>query len=72
MPNAVKVEKIIRVLHQMGFTELRQKESHKFFAHADGRTTVIPFHKEIRIKLLTRIIKHDLKMEREVFFKLIE
>ena len=72
MPKVVKVEKIIRVLQKLGFVELRQKGSHKFFAHADGRTTVVPFHKEIRIKLLTKIIKHDLKMSKDEFFRIME
>ena len=40
-----------------------------FFEHPDGRTTVIPNHdgEEIDRGLLNKIVKHDLKMEREEF-----
>lgn len=70
MPNSVKIRKVLAALETLGFRQIRQKGSHVFFEHADGRTTVIPMHKEIRIKLLTKIIKQDLKMEKEEFLKL--
>lgn len=71
MLNAIKTEKLIRILKKIGFREIRQKGSHKFFEHEDGRTTVIPLHYEIRSGLLTKIIKHDLKIEREEFMKFV-
>mgnify|MGYP001614737983 CR=1 len=71
MPNAVKTAKVIKVLNKLGFKSVRQKGSHVFFEHSGGRTTLVPMHYEIRIKLLTKIIKHDLKMEKEEFFKLL-
>lgn len=42
-----------------------------FFEHLDGRTTVVPNHpgEEIDRGLLNKIIKHDLEMSREEFFK---
>lgn len=58
-------------MHKLGFKEIRQKGSHLFMEHPDGRTTVIPSHEEIRIGLLTKIIKEDLKIEKEEFEKLI-
>ncbi len=41
------------------------------FEHVDGRTTVIPNHggEEIDRGLLNKIIKHDLKLEREEFLR---
>lgn len=30
---------------QMGFKRIRQKGSHVFYRHPDGRVTTIPFHK---------------------------
>mgnify|MGYP001599279791 CR=1 FL=1 len=72
MPSSVKTRKVIEALHVLGFKEIRQKGSHLFFEHQDGRTTLVPLHKEIRIKLLTKIIKKDLKMIKEEFFKLLE
>ncbi|MBI4045070.1 MAG: type II toxin-antitoxin system HicA family toxin [Candidatus Diapherotrites archaeon] len=72
MPNSVKTRKVLEALHKLGFQGIRQKGSHLFFEHSDGRTTLVPLHKEIRIKLLVKIIKQDLKMSKEEFFKLLE
>jgi len=72
MLNSVKTRKVISALRNLGFEEIRQKGSHIFFEHSDGRTTIIPLHKEIRIKLLTKIIKQDLKMDKKEFLKLLK
>ena len=32
------------VLFQLGFVKTRQKGSHAFYRHPDGRTTTIPHH----------------------------
>ncbi|MFA4855270.1 MAG: type II toxin-antitoxin system HicA family toxin [archaeon] len=72
MPNSVKIRKVLAALEKFGFQQTRQKDAHAFFEHADGRTTVIPMHKEIRIKLLTKIIKQDLKMKKDEFLKLLK
>jgi len=72
MPNAIKLRKILLALHRLGFTQVRRKGSHAFFEHQDGRTTLIPFHKEIKVKLLTKIAKHDVKMDLKEFLRLAE
>ena len=72
MPKSIKTAKLIKALNKIGFKEIRQKGSHKFFEHSDGRTTLVPMHKEIRIKLLTKIIKKDLQMATKGFFELLE
>mgnify|MGYP001774637575 CR=1 FL=1 len=41
---ALKAKDVIKVLNKLGFIEIRQKGSHKFFKHPDGRTTVVPYH----------------------------
>lgn len=68
--NPVKPRIIIRYLQKIGFVEIRQKGSHIFFAHPDGRTTVIPYHprEEIRPGLLRKIL-HDVKISPEEFLK---
>ena len=60
-----------RILKKLGFELIRQEGSHMFFAHPDGRTTVIPNHggEEIDRGLLNKIVKKDLQMEREEFLK---
>ena len=39
--NARKMEKL---LLKLGFEKVRQKGSHAFYKHLDGRTTTIPHH----------------------------
>ena len=36
---------VVRFLEPLGFVQVRQKGSHKFFRHADGRTATVPDHK---------------------------
>ena len=70
---AIKVEKFIQILQELGFEEHRQKGSHKSFYHSDGRVLTVPFHpgKEIPVGLLSKIIKFQLKISREEFEKLL-
>jgi len=35
---------MIKFLASLGFELVRQKGSHKFFRHPDGRTTTVPDH----------------------------
>ena len=35
---------IKKVLVKLGFEPVRQKGSHVFYRHPDGRTTTVPFH----------------------------
>lgn len=42
----VSAKQLIKILQKLGFVETRQKGSHKFFKHADGRVTSVPFHSE--------------------------
>ena len=69
MLKSLKTRKLIKALERLGFQHLRQKGDHVFYRHADGRTTLVPLHPEIRAKLLTKIIKHDLKMTLDEFEK---
>lgn len=41
----LKPTEIISILIKLGFSEIRQKGSHKQFKHTDGRQTTVPFHK---------------------------
>ena len=68
--DAIKLSKILK---KLGFKFIRQKGSHMFFKHTDGRTTIIPFHSGEKIGpgLLLKIIKEDMKITREEFFGLI-
>jgi len=65
--------KISKVLKKLGFNFLRQRGSHMFFKHPDGRVTTIPHHpgQKIGPGLLLKIIKDDLKISREEFERLL-
>jgi predicted RNA binding protein YcfA (HicA-like mRNA interferase family) len=63
---------VIKALERTGFIRIRQKGSHLFLRHPDGRTTVVPIHKgeEIGRGLLQEIIK-DAKLSKEEFLNLL-
>ena len=65
----MKAKEICKIIEKLGFSFKRQKGSHMFFAHSDGRTTVIPIHpnEDVDRGLLNKIIKHDLQISREEF-----
>ncbi|MBN2067281.1 MAG: type II toxin-antitoxin system HicA family toxin [Candidatus Diapherotrites archaeon] len=69
----VPAEKLIKVILKLGFRKARQKGSHISFEHEDGRTIVIPFHKNkpVKVGLLNQMIKRELKISREEFFKML-
>ena len=59
---------IIRILHSLGFQRIRQRGSHIFMRHPDGRATVVPFHKgEDLGKGLLRSILNDIEMTWDEF-----
>jgi predicted RNA binding protein YcfA (HicA-like mRNA interferase family) len=35
----------MRFLERLGFRQVRQRGSHKFFRHPDGRTATVPEHR---------------------------
>ena len=67
----LEAREIVKVLKKLGFELKRQEGSHMFFAHTDGRTTVIPNHpgEEVDRGLVNKIVKHDLQITREEFLK---
>ncbi|MDR3232065.1 MAG: type II toxin-antitoxin system HicA family toxin [Planctomycetaceae bacterium] len=48
-----------RLLLVLGFAKVRQKGSHRFYRHPDGRTTTIPHHsaKDLPRPLLRTILR---------------
>ena len=67
----LSANELIKILKKLGFDLKRQRGSHMFFAHSDGRTTIIPNHPGEKIDrgLLNKIIKHDLRINRDEFLK---
>jgi len=64
----LKPREVIRILEKLGFTEVRQRGSHKQFRHADGRGTTVPFHSGRDVSpILLRQIARDIGMTAEDF-----
>ena len=69
----LKPAELIRVLDKLGFQLIRQKGSHMFFRHPDGRTTIVPNHpgEDVDRGLLIKIIRKDLLIGRDEFLKYV-
>jgi len=62
-----------RVLVQHGFERVRQKGSHVFYRHPDGRTTTIPHHsgRDLARPLIREILR-EIDLAPEQFKKYLE
>lgn len=67
----LKARNLIKILKKLGFELVRQKGSHAFFSHPDGRTTVVPIHpsKDLGKGLLGSILD-DIQVSPQEFEKL--
>jgi predicted RNA binding protein YcfA (HicA-like mRNA interferase family) len=68
----ITAARLVKVLNRLGFERVRQRGSHAFYRHADGRSTVVPMHagEDIRRGLLRAILR-DLDLSPEEFEKLL-
>lgn len=66
----LKARDIVRVLHLLGFSEMRQSGSHVFFQHPNGRTTLVPKHggEDIGRGLLRQILR-EIELTPEQFLE---
>jgi predicted RNA binding protein YcfA (HicA-like mRNA interferase family) len=66
-------KQVIQILKRLGFEKVRQRGSHVFFRHPDGRTTIVPIHKgeDIGRGLLQEIIR-DTKLTKEEFLRYLD
>ena len=65
-------KQIVKALGKAGFHVLRQKGSHVYLQHPDGRATIVPLHKGESVSrgLLSAILK-DADLNRKEFLKLL-
>ena len=65
-------QEVVRALSKAGFEALRQRGSHLFLKHADGRATVVPTHsgEVLGPGIMSKILR-DTKLSREEFSKLL-
>jgi predicted RNA binding protein YcfA (HicA-like mRNA interferase family) len=63
-------KQLISLLKKKGFLAVRQKGSHVFLQHPDGRATVVPIHsgETVGPGLLAKILK-DVEMTKEELVK---
>ncbi|MEW6701099.1 MAG: type II toxin-antitoxin system HicA family toxin [Bacteroidota bacterium] len=60
------------ILNNLGFSAIRQKGSHVFYRHQDGRTTTVPNHPNRDLaRPLIREILREIKISVEEFSELI-
>ena len=64
--------KLVKLLSKLGFEIVRQKGSHVFVKHRDGRTSVIPVHKgkDLKLGLLKKILK-EVNISVKEFLKIV-
>ncbi len=62
-----------RILRHLGFTAVRQKGSHVFYRHPDGRTTTLPNHgnKDLAHPLMREILR-EISISPDEFVELLE
>lgn len=71
--NPLPAKKVIKILEKIGFSQIRQKGSHLFMCHPDGRTTLITVHPGEDIgKGMIRKIINDAKITRDEWLELLE
>jgi predicted RNA binding protein YcfA (HicA-like mRNA interferase family) len=64
---------VVKALQKAGFQAARQRGSHVYLQHSDGRSTVVPIHKGEDIgRGLLRKILHDTELTREDFRGLLK
>lgn len=69
----VKANRLEKILLHLGFQSQRQKGSHKFYRHPDGRYTTIPHHprKDLPRELIRTILK-QINLSSEEFQELLK
>jgi len=62
-----------KLLFYLGFQKVRQKGSHVFYRHPDGRTTTLPYHSGRNLaRPLIREILREIELTPEQFRKFLE
>jgi len=66
-------KKVIKAPEKLGFQRIRQKGSHLFMRHPDGRTTIITVHPGEDIgKGMIRKIINDAKITRDEWLEMVD
>jgi predicted RNA binding protein YcfA (HicA-like mRNA interferase family) len=66
-PKIITSTQMCKLLENEGFVNVRQRGSHRFYRHTDGRTTVIPMHASDLDGTLIRKILKDVEISIDDF-----
>jgi predicted RNA binding protein YcfA (HicA-like mRNA interferase family) len=68
---SISFSELIKIVERMSFIRIRQAGSHIRYIHPDGRKTTIAGHgnKNVPKGLLIKIIKYDLMVAVDMFYK---
>jgi predicted RNA binding protein YcfA (HicA-like mRNA interferase family) len=69
----VKFKQMEKILLQLGFVAVRQRGSHIFYRHPDGRTTTLPNHpgKDLARPLIREILR-EIEIAPEKFKDMVD
>jgi predicted RNA binding protein YcfA (HicA-like mRNA interferase family) len=66
----LKPREVISILERLGFSQVRQRGSHKQFRHPDGRNTTVVVHRGRDVSpILLRQIASDIALTVEEFLE---
>ena len=65
----ISSSQMCKLLESIEFASIRQKGSHKFYRHNDGRTTTVPMHAGDLDRTLIRKILKDIDMSIDEYNK---
>lgn len=71
LPRYLSGKELIKTFRKLGFEVVRQKSSHVFLRHPDGRRLTVPVYDEVPVNLLRWILAES-KVSREEFLKLLK
>ncbi len=69
----LKAKELEAILLKLGFKQIRQKGSHVFYRHPDGRTTTLPHHTGQDLpRPLLRTILREISLDIDVLNKMLD
>ena len=70
LPRKISGKDLLKVFQRLGFEPVRQRGSHVFLRHPDGRRLTIPVYDIVPVNLLSWILA-EAKVTRQEFLKLL-
>jgi predicted RNA binding protein YcfA (HicA-like mRNA interferase family) len=71
LPRKISGKELLKVFRNLGFEAIRQRSSHVFLRHPDGRRLTIPVYDIVPVNLLNWILA-EVKVTREDFFRALK